>query len=236
MPSVAPPTKGSFRHSRVPPSHPASPPHSRRIADLPPAAQEAWYSAPSQRYADIALLGSYDAFPDTGSKLTIVTKSAIKNHPLMPWTYWIAPSENTSQHVTWKYCSCKVRAHYTDLIKHSETHKHWNAFAPGNQLCLKDTIAHRLPADMEQKRCALKISLFTACHMGLNSVDEPSGILNGELRQDIALHRTNDIVKKVVSTFLDMKEISDGRAESIYETVNAVFCKNSVSPSDCVGL
>lgn len=114
---------------------------------------------------------------------------------------WIAPSENTSQHVTWKYCSCKVRAHYTDLIKHSETHKHWNAFAPGNQLCLKDTIAHRLPADMEQKRCALKISLFTACHMALNSVDEPSGILNGELRQDIALHRTKctALITKVIA-------------------------------------
>ncbi|KAH7937581.1 hypothetical protein HPB49_013212 [Dermacentor silvarum] len=36
--------------------------------------------------ADIALLGSHDAVLDTGSKITIVTKSAIKNLPLMPWT------------------------------------------------------------------------------------------------------------------------------------------------------
>ncbi|KAH7970693.1 hypothetical protein HPB49_014390 [Dermacentor silvarum] len=35
--------------------------------------------------ADITLLGSYDAFPDTGSKITILTKSAINNLPLMPW-------------------------------------------------------------------------------------------------------------------------------------------------------
>ncbi|KAH7941601.1 hypothetical protein HPB49_015190 [Dermacentor silvarum] len=159
MPSMAPPTVGSFKHSRVPPSRPASLPHSRRIADLPPAEQEPRYSALSQRYgvpafrpgqslseavcfkchekvhlaskcptkqetvtqqpaiastslhaaapalhtspledvhgshlecsfftADIALLGSYDAFADTGSSITIVTKSAIKNLPLMPWT------------------------------------------------------------------------------------------------------------------------------------------------------
>ncbi|KAH7966472.1 hypothetical protein HPB49_016690 [Dermacentor silvarum] len=159
MPSTAPPAVSSFKKSRVPPSRPASPPHSRRIADLPPAEQEARYSALSQRYgvpafrpgqslseavcfkchekghlaskcptkqdtvtqqpatastslnaaapalhtsslddvhgshlecsfftADIALLGPYDAFPDTGSKITIVTKSAIKNLPLMPWT------------------------------------------------------------------------------------------------------------------------------------------------------
>ncbi|KAH7942349.1 hypothetical protein HPB49_023223 [Dermacentor silvarum] len=158
MPSTAPPTV-SFKKSRVPPSRPASPPHSRRITDLPPAEQEARYSALSQRYgvpafrpgqslseavcfkchekghlaskcptkqetvtqqpattstslhaaapalhtspledvhgshlecsfftADIAILGSYDAFPDTGTKITIVTKSAIKNLPLMPWT------------------------------------------------------------------------------------------------------------------------------------------------------
>ncbi|KAH7979731.1 hypothetical protein HPB49_010744 [Dermacentor silvarum] len=50
LPSVAPPTVGSFKHSRVPQSHPVSPPHSRRIADLPPAEQEARYSALSQRY------------------------------------------------------------------------------------------------------------------------------------------------------------------------------------------
>ncbi|KAH7986810.1 hypothetical protein HPB49_026606 [Dermacentor silvarum] len=50
MPSVAPPTVGSFKHSRVPPSRPASPPHSRRIADLPPAEKEAWYSTLSRRY------------------------------------------------------------------------------------------------------------------------------------------------------------------------------------------
>ncbi|KAH7941965.1 hypothetical protein HPB49_019025 [Dermacentor silvarum] len=159
MPSTAPPTVSSFKKSRVPPSRPASPPHSRRIADLPPAEQEARYSALSQHYgvpafrpgqslseavclkchekghlaskcptkqetvtqqpataltslhaaapalhtspledvhgshlecsfftADIALLGPCDAFPDTGSKITIVTKSAIKNLPLMPWT------------------------------------------------------------------------------------------------------------------------------------------------------
>ncbi|KAH7978227.1 hypothetical protein HPB49_004870 [Dermacentor silvarum] len=159
MPSTAPPTVSSFKKSHVHPSRPASPPHSRRIADLPPAEQEAQYSALSQRYgvpafrpgqslseavcfkchekghlaskcptkletvtqqpataltslhaaapalhtspledvhgshlecsfftADIALLGPCDAFPDTGSKITIVTKSAIKNLPLMPWT------------------------------------------------------------------------------------------------------------------------------------------------------
>ncbi|KAH7970524.1 hypothetical protein HPB49_008932 [Dermacentor silvarum] len=50
MPSPAPPTVSSFKKSRVPPSRPASPPHSRRIADLPPAEQEARYSAVSQRY------------------------------------------------------------------------------------------------------------------------------------------------------------------------------------------
>ncbi|KAH7941967.1 hypothetical protein HPB49_019027 [Dermacentor silvarum] len=50
MPSTAPPTVGSFKHSRVPQSRPARPPHSRRITDLPPAEQEARYSALSQRY------------------------------------------------------------------------------------------------------------------------------------------------------------------------------------------
>ncbi|KAH7933527.1 hypothetical protein HPB49_013379 [Dermacentor silvarum] len=84
----------------------------------------------------------------------------------------IAPSENSSQHSTCKYCSCKGRAHYTDLIKDSETRKHRNAFTPGNQLRLKDTIAHHLTADAEQKQWALKISLFTACHIAINSVDE----------------------------------------------------------------
>ncbi|KAH6937588.1 hypothetical protein HPB50_001868 [Hyalomma asiaticum] len=55
----------------------------------------------------------------------------------------------------------------------------------------------------------------------------------------ISVRYYSDIVKKVVSTFLDMKEISDGRAESIYETVKAVFCEDSVSPrwlaiADCI--
>ncbi|KAH7977906.1 hypothetical protein HPB49_003933 [Dermacentor silvarum] len=146
---MPPPTVSSFKHSRVPPYHPASLPHHRRIANLPPDEKEARYLALLQRYgvpafcpgqslskavcfkchekghlaskcptkqetvtqqpatpstslhaaapalhtspledvhgshlessfftADIAHLGSYDAFLDTGSKITIVTKSS----------------------------------------------------------------------------------------------------------------------------------------------------------------
>ncbi|KAH7968171.1 hypothetical protein HPB52_006422 [Rhipicephalus sanguineus] len=36
---------------------------------------------------NIPLLGSYDAFPDTAPKITLVSKSTIKNLPLMPWTH-----------------------------------------------------------------------------------------------------------------------------------------------------
>ncbi|KAL3223755.1 hypothetical protein MRX96_049684 [Rhipicephalus microplus] len=60
----------------------------------------------------------------------------------------------------------------------------------GNQVRLNDTITHRPTADMEHKRCTLEITLFTASHVAINSVNRLSGILKIERRQDIELHRT----------------------------------------------
>lgn len=62
--------------------------------------------------------------------------------------------------------------------------------APSDQHRLRDVLAPALAFDEEQKRCALKIALFTACHMPIRCVDELSDLLKGELKFDLVMHRT----------------------------------------------
>ncbi|KAH6926160.1 hypothetical protein HPB50_015388 [Hyalomma asiaticum] len=102
---------------------------------------------------------------------------------------WIAPAESGQAFARCKVCSCDVWAHYADLTKHAETRKYRKRVAPSDQHLLQDVLAPALAFDEEQKRCALKLALFTACHMPIRCVDELSDLLKGELKFDLVMHR-----------------------------------------------
>ncbi|KAH9371069.1 hypothetical protein HPB48_013168 [Haemaphysalis longicornis] len=52
----------------------------------------------------------------------------------------------------------------------------------------------------------------------------------------MAIRFHSDIASKITTTLLEMKEAKEGKAESINDAVQAVLGKNSLSPSDCIGL
>lgn len=52
----------------------------------------------------------------------------------------------------------------------------------------------------------------------------------------VAIRFYSDTAKRITTTLLDLKEAKDGKAESIYDAVQAALRENSISPKDCVGL
>ncbi|KAL3210297.1 hypothetical protein MRX96_052200, partial [Rhipicephalus microplus] len=101
---------------------------------------------------------------------------------------WVAPLEKGEAFMRCKICSCDIRAQCADLTKHAETRKLRTRVAPKDQHWLRDVVAPVLAVEEEQKRRALKIAFFTACHMSIRCVDELSDLPKGELKYNLVMH------------------------------------------------
>ncbi|KAL3253753.1 hypothetical protein MRX96_054526 [Rhipicephalus microplus] len=126
---------------------------------------------------------------------------------------WVAPSEKGEAFVRCKICSCDIRAHCANLTKHAETRKHRTRVAPKDQHRLRDVVAPVLAVEEEQKRCALKIAFFTACHMSITCVDELLDLLKGQLNVRLLKEMYNDEKNRAYLLFLqpvltDLKRVN----------------------------
>lgn len=111
---------------------------------------------------------------------------------------WVASTEHGLA-VKCKYCNCVLRAHYADLLKHTESKKHKESCVPkAGQL--KQFIAQVSKPNCDQARREVRIALYTATHTSVSVVDELGEILHEEFDGKFQMHRTKcaAVIKNVL--------------------------------------
>lgn len=107
-----------------------------------------------------------------------------------------------------KICKVKLRAHKTDLERHSKREIHTKNMKKINPtLCNQATLTNVVMITNEMKTIEIRLAAFVATHMSINAVDHLEELfksLGGKQFDNVKLHRTKCtmIIRKVIADSL----------------------------------